>query len=63
MRIERRSRKKSSLPIGRKRLLKDSLKEFLGSGLLDSRSGQTLSLFFLKGVLNSRLLNTKNQKN
>ncbi len=61
MLVERKKRKpKSSLNENQHRLLKESLKQLLGSGLLQSQDKKNQNLktaFFLRDALNSQFLN------
>jgi hypothetical protein len=57
--VSKRVKKKKSLNKEHNRFLRESLRDFLGHGLLDSKSKRPASLLFLKNALNSRLLNLK----
>jgi hypothetical protein len=56
----KKKKSKSTLTHGQQKLLKESLKQLLGNGLLQSQSRKTIApttAFFLKDALNSRFLN------
>lgn len=56
----KKKKNKSTLTQGQQRLLKESLKQLLGSGLLQSQNRKSTTpatAFFLKDAINSRFLN------
>ncbi|HXH74913.1 MAG TPA: hypothetical protein VNJ08_08110 [Bacteriovoracaceae bacterium] len=58
MATSRKIKKKPALIKKSKRSFKESLKELLGKGLLETKSETTMTLFLLKGALNSNMLNS-----
>lgn len=63
MSLERRRKKKILRTKNEKRMVKESLREFLGDGILESNDHKSLSLFLLKDALNFQILNSISTKN
>lgn len=58
--IRKKKKNKSQISYGENRLLRESLKQLLGTGLVDQNGRRILPpdhAYFLKDALNSRILN------